>query len=53
MSNLLDKLTAQLEQPSDKSDTLEQALEKALENTSPDHAGTPWEKRKKWQEEER
>lgn len=49
MPTLLDKLTAELEQQSDKSGTVEDALKKALDNTRPDHAGTPWEKPKKCQ----
>lgn len=53
MPNLLDKLTENLEPQKDKSKTLEEALEKALENTTPTHAGTPWENRKKWEEAER
>lgn len=45
-SNLLDILTSELEiVDNEKSKTLEDALEKALENTTPTHAGVPWEKK--------
>jgi len=44
--NLLNKLAANIEPVKEKSDSVEEALEKALENTTPTHAGTPWEKKK-------
>jgi hypothetical protein len=43
--NLLDKLTANLEPVKEKSDTVEEALKKALDNTTPERPGTPWDKK--------
>ena len=50
--NLLDKLVANIEPVKEKSDSVEEALAKALENTTPERPGTPWDKKAKWDKEQ-
>lgn len=50
--NLLDKLTQNIEPVKEKTESLEEALEEALENTTPERPGTPWDKKRSWQEDQ-
>ena len=43
--NLLNKLSANIKLVEDKSDSVEEALKKALANTTPERPGTPWDKK--------
>lgn len=52
MPNLLDKLFDNVEPVKKKSDSLEEALEEALENTTPERPGTPWDKKRSWDNKE-